>query len=300
MHGILPIDKPDGMTSADVVRIVKRLVKPSKVGHSGTLDPAASGLILVLIGAATRSLDFLDETPKRYFMTVLLGEETDSCDREGTVLSSADASAVTLDLIQEGLKRYVGVIEQTPPHFSALKMQGTPLYKLARKGIYPEIASRRIEIFSLKLKSWNCPYLELEMACSKGTYARSVARDLGRDLQVGGRLAALRRTGSGPFDVNQAVDVPEIKERGVDFVRENLISLPQALRHIPTIELLHSEFSRLSQGVGILLANSRTEKQVSALFKAVSPSEQTLILMKPEQNGSNLTIRPVKVLNCST
>ena len=298
MHGILLVDKPEGLTSADVVRVVKRHVKPLKVGHSGTLDPAASGLVLVLIGAATRCLDYLDETPKKYSMTTLLGEETDSCDREGTVISSSDPSEITLDLIQEAMKSYVGVIDQSPPHFSAIKKDGVPLYKLARKGVYPDIPSRKVEIFSLDLAHWNCPYLEMEMSCSKGTYARSVARDLGRDLKVGGRLALLRRTGCGPFDVRQAVAVSEIKENGRDTIERNLISLRQALSHIPTIELLQPEFNRLSQGLGIFLPNSRTAKKISNLFKVVSPSEETLILVRPEQNGSTMNFRPVKVLNC--
>ncbi len=159
------------MTSNDVVRIVKRCVRPSKVGHSGTLDPAATGLMVVLIGAATRTLDYLDESRKYYNLVVLLGEETDSGDREGNVISSCDTSALDLPHIEGVVERYVGVMDQVPPHFSAIKKRGVPMYKLARKGIFPELAARKIEIFSLTVVKWEPPFLELELICSKGAYA---------------------------------------------------------------------------------------------------------------------------------
>ena len=199
MHGILLVDKPEGITSNGLVQLVKRLVRPSKVGHSGTLDSAASGLMVLLLGAGTRALEYLDESRKTYLMQVLLGEETDTGDREGNVIRTGDSSSITRENIEQALLSQRGVIDQVPPHFSALKKQGVRLYKLARKGVFPELAPRKVEIFSLELLKWDPPFLDLEMVCSKGTYARALARDLGQELDVGARLEKLRRNHQRPF-----------------------------------------------------------------------------------------------------
>ncbi len=299
MHGILLVDKPEGMTSNDVVRIVKRCVRPSKVGHSGTLDPAATGLMVVLIGAATRTLDYLDESRKYYNMVVLLGEETDSGDSEGSVISSCDASALNLSQIESVVERYVGVMDQVPPHFSAIKKEGVPMYKLARKGIFPELAARKIEIFSLTVVKWEQPFLELELICSKGTYARALARDLGRDLSVGGRLERLRRTCSGPFHVGDAVSIDEIVQGGARAVSERLIRIATALNHIPELPILPAEVRRLMRGTSVSFPRSRLpiELDTPRLMKIVSGNGGLLILVRPEPKGSDVAMRPVRVFN---
>lgn len=301
MHGILLVDKPEGITSNDVVRLVKRFVKPAKVGHTGTLDPAASGLVVVLIGSATRALDYLDESHKHYRLTVLLGEETDTDDREGTVVKRGDPSGVTPGRIEEALRKYAGVVDQIPPRYSAIKKDGVPLYKLAREGLAPEMPARKVEIFSLVVTGWHAPLLDLELICSKGTYARALARDLGRDLGVGARLERLRRLASGPFHVENAVSVQQIVEEGRATVAANLIRLAKGLGHIPDLQAFPNEIRRLMRGAPVVLSRSRFlgketfHNHAGSLLKIVSGEGDLVILVRPEPSGSDLAIRPVRL-----
>jgi len=301
MHGILLVDKPEGITSNDVVRLVKKYVKPAKVGHTGTLDPAASGLVVVLIGAATRALDYLDESRKHYRMTVLLGEETDTDDREGAVTRTSDASGVTLARIEEALGKYIGVVDQIPPCYSAIKKNGVPLYKLAREGAAPDMPPRKVEIFSLTVMSWDSPLLELDLLCSKGTYARAVARDLGRDLGVGGRLERLRRLASGPFRVESAIGTHQIKEDGRAAVTTNLIRLADGLTHIPELQAFPNEIRRLMRGTPVVFSRSRflvkdaLHDQHARLLKIVSGEGDLVILVRPEPRGPDLAVLPVRL-----
>jgi tRNA pseudouridine55 synthase len=303
MHGILLVDKPEGITSHDVVRLTKKSVKPAKVGHSGTLDPAASGLMVILIGAGTRALDYLEENRKCYRMTVKLGEETDTGDREGQVTGIADASTVTREQIEAVLRTYVGVIDQIPPHYSAIKKSGVPLYKLARKGVFPELAPRKVEIFSLVVGKWEPPFFEAEMLCSKGTYARAVARDVGKDLKVGGRLERLRRIESGNFHVKDAVCVDEIIEGGAAFIRNRLISVPDALAHIPELQAMPGEVKLLMRGSYAILPKSRfagsrlSQDKIPRIFKIVSGRAGLVILVRPEPSASEISLRPIRVFN---
>ena len=161
---------------------------------------------MLLLGAGTRAVEYLDEGRKTYLMQVLMGEETDTGDREGNVIRTGDPSGITEEQIQQALHIRRGVIDQVPPHFSALKQEGVRLYKLARKGVFPELAARKVEIFSLELLKWNPPFLDLEMVCSKGTYARALARDLGQDLDVGARLENLRRNNQRSFSRRRCFD----------------------------------------------------------------------------------------------
>ncbi len=301
MHGILLLDKPEGITANKVVGIVKRNVKPSKVGHTGTLDPAATGLMVIMIGSGTRTLDYLDEHRKGYSLQVRLGEESDTGDREGKIVRTGDPTGITLERLGEVLEKYRGVLDQVPPHFAAIKKNGVPLYKLARKGVFPELQPRKVEVFVLELKKWDCPILELEMVCSKGTYARALARDIGRDLDVGGRLESLRRTSSGPFKVEDALALDDISLGDAQMIRENLISLPQALAHIPDILIVPQDIGRLMRGNPVIFPRSRltelktVQDQPPRLFKVVYGDGGVLILVRPEPKGSDLFMRPVKV-----
>lgn len=303
MHGILLVDKPEGVTSNDVVRAVKHRVRPAKVGHSGTLDPAASGLVVILIGAGTRTLDYLDEHRKRYSLVVRLGEETDTCDREGTVIRTADPSEITAEQIEEKLRDLRGVIDQVPPHYSAIKKEGVPLYKLARKGVFPEIGTRKVEIFSLTAGTWKPPFLPLDLVCSKGTYARALARDLGQALGVGGRLETLRRTAGGSFSVEDAITLNDITTGGRAVIEEHLIGLSQALSHIPDLTITPAEVKRLMRGTAITVSRPRLGLTNSGadscprLLKISSGNGGLLILVRPEPQGSELAIQPVKVFN---
>ncbi len=302
MDGILLVDKPEGMTSNEVVQVVKRRVRPAKVGHTGTLDPAASGLIVILVGSCTRALDYLDESRKCYHLTVLLGEETDTDDREGQVVRREDPSGITTEQIEEILKLYRGVFDQTPPRFSAIKKNGVPLYKLARKGVEVEPAPRKVEVFALELTRWENPLLELDLICSKGTYARALARDIGRDLKVGGRLEALRRTASGGFCVHDSMTVDEVASGGREAIIERLIDLPTALAHIPDIQVFPQEIRRLVKGSSVSIARSRLPEAAgnagqsfSHLYKVVSGDGSLVILVRPHPKGTNIEMRPAKV-----
>lgn len=304
MHGILLMDKPEGMTSNDLVRLLKRRVKPYKVGHSGTLDSAASGLMVLMLGAATRALEYLNETPKRYLMEVRLGEETDTCDKEGTVIRASDASAVSLEQVREVMARYIGPILQIPPHYSAIKRDGVPLYRLARKGIFPEIPPREVHIFGLELLKYEPPLLVLDLSCSKGTYARSIARDMGDELGVGGRLESLRRISSGAFHIDDAATVDEVKDQGLELISRKMVSLNAALAHMPEIKALSTEVRRLMRGCEIIVPKGRvpaTDKPAdgaSAGFcRIASPDSRILIIVRVAQGHGGVSLRPVKVFN---
>ncbi|MEW6350681.1 MAG: tRNA pseudouridine(55) synthase TruB [Thermodesulfobacteriota bacterium] len=303
MHGILLVDKPEGVSSGLVVHIVKNRVKPAKVGHSGTLDPAATGLMVVLVGAATRALDYLDEHRKAYSMTVLLGEETDTCDRDGTVISTEDPSGIVLADVERAVEKYRGVIDQVPPHFSAVKKDGVPLYKLARKGELVDLPPRKVEIFSLEVVGWEPPLLAMELVCSKGTYARSLARDLGRDLGVGARLEALRRTASGQFEVSQAATLEEVSQGGKDFIGPRLIDLPQALAHIPDLPAVPGQIRKLMSGNPVTVSRTgvpfpeQSPNRLARLFKVVGGDGAVVILVSLRPKGSDLALQPVRVLS---
>jgi len=303
MHGILLVDKPEGITSNEVVRIVKSRIRPAKVGHTGTLDPAATGLMVLLIGAGTRVLDYLDESRKQYQLTLLLGEETDTGDRDGTVIRKEDPSGISLARIEEALASYRGVLDQIPPHYSAIKKEGVPLYKLARKGIFPDLSPRVVEIFSLVVTGWDRPLLKLDLICSKGTYARALARDIGNDLGVGGRLERLRRIASGSFNVADAMTLDEAAAGGAEVISRHLVSLTDALAHIPDFPVLPTEVRKLMQGAAVAVPRSRlslagaSTDTTARLFKIVSGNGGILILVRPEPKGADVAIRPIKVFH---
>jgi tRNA pseudouridine55 synthase len=305
MNGVLLVDKPEGITSNKVVGIVKHEVKPAKVGHTGTLDPAASGLLVITIGAATRTLDYLEENPKTYLMKVVLGEKSDTGDRDGVITDKTDSSHLTFEQIKEASSGYQGTIDQIPPHYAAIKQEGEPLYKLARKGVFPELEPRKIQIYELRIHSWAPPFLDMEVICSKGTYARALARDIGDDLQVGGRLESLRRTSAGKFHVEKAISVDSITQSGVQAIRENMMSIDGVLDHIPEFGLAPAEMKRLARGAAIPVSrvrftNAKAKADNSAtgktrLFRASSRDGAVVILMRPSPKGSDVEMRPVKV-----
>lgn len=303
MHGILLIDKPEGYSSHQIVKIVKRRLGKFKVGHTGTLDPAASGLLVLLIGVASRSLDYLDEARKRYVMGVYLGEATDTCDREGQVVRTADVTHLRQDDILNALSKFLGKIEQIPPHFSAIKKDGSPLYKLARKGIFPEINPRSVEIFALELTKFSLPEIEIDMSCSKGTYARALARDLGDSLDVGARLETLRRISSGQFDVKDAVGLDFVQNAALPDIRNRIISLDKVLERIPQIVTTASELKSLMLGASIRIPSERVhdsdqlEGLILGPYRVSAPASGLLIIVNVKLEGASATISPTKVFN---
>jgi tRNA pseudouridine55 synthase len=212
MDGFFNINKPPDITSYGVVARIKRLSGERRVGHAGTLDPAATGVLPVCLGNATRVVKFLMDTTKAYRAVIELGFATDTYDATGNITQRGDSSGVSLPQIEKTLAAFRGNIRQTPPMFSALKHGGRPLYKFARAGITLERKSRPVTIHRLDLISFRPPLLELEIECSKGTYIRSFAHDIGEALGCGAYLKDLVRTRSGTFDIKDAVTLPALEE----------------------------------------------------------------------------------------
>jgi len=205
MHGFLNIDKPAGMTSHDVVAHIRRAAHQKRVGHAGTLDPAATGVLVVALGNATRLIEYVqDSTSKHYLATVQLGATTTTDDAEGAVLTTADVPPLGRAALEQALEPFRGQIMQVPPMYSALHHQGRRLHELAREGIVVERAARPVTIERLELLDWTTPLLTLDIMCSKGTYIRSLAHDLGEALGCGAHLQALRRTAVGTFLIEHA------------------------------------------------------------------------------------------------
>lgn len=212
ISGILNTDKPAGMTSHDVVAAVRRITGEKRVGHAGTLDPMATGVLLVCFGQATRVTEYLMDSPKRYRAGIVLGIATDTYDAEGDVTHRNSNVSFTCAQIEEALSSFVGRIEQLPPLYSAIKHQGVPLYKLARRGIVVERKPRFVEVYDIKLIDWSWPSLTIEVECSKGTYIRSLAHDLGEKLGCGAHLRELVRLASGRFTLEDALTLEEFAE----------------------------------------------------------------------------------------
>jgi tRNA pseudouridine55 synthase len=209
----LVIDKPAGLTSQQVVGRIKRLLKCRKVGHTGTLDPLATGVLPIACNRATRLIRFLDESRKVYSGEIELGVESDTLDRDGTVVARHPGRLTfDQDAIAEVFAGFLGEITQVPPLYSAIKSRGKPLYAYARAGIEVEIPERRVEIYSFELLSCELPKVAFRVVCSKGTYVRSLAAEAGRKLGCGGRIWSLRREASGPFTLDRAVSLETLEE----------------------------------------------------------------------------------------
>lgn len=210
LDGAILIDKPIGPTSHDVVAAVRRKFQIEKVGHAGTLDPNASGLLILLLGKGTKLSERLMSSDKVYEGTMKFGEETDSYDSDGEIVSSLPVPPLTLDELNQYTEEFLGDIMQTPPMVSAIKKDGVPLYKLARKGVEVERKPKLIHIYSFKFSSYNEPFAQFRLACTKGTYVRSVAHDMGEKIGCGAHLSALRRITSGRFDVKDAIGLDPV------------------------------------------------------------------------------------------
>lgn len=221
--GILLVDKPREWTSHDVVNFIRLRFNVPKVGHCGTLDPAATGLLVVVLGHATKISRQFSDSDKTYEGTVLFGVETDSQDMEGEVIAKKDCSFLTPEIIEKEFAKFVGEQEQTPPMISAVKKDGKRLYELARKGKTVEREPKKITIYSLELRKIYPPYADFALSCSKGTYVRTLCSDAGKNLGCGAVLYSLRRTKSGDFNLKDAVNIETMKTWNQDNVYQNLL-----------------------------------------------------------------------------
>jgi len=289
--GMLNINKPSGLTSHDVIARVRRLTGQRRVGHAGTLDPMATGVLLVCLGKATRIIEYLTDTNKAYVAQIHLGIVTDTWDAEGQVISERDTSTLSLQAIERALPHFTGHITQTPPMYSAIKHQGRPLYALARKGITIAREPREIEIMRLEIVDWRPPVVTLQVECSKGTYIRSLAYDLGELLGTGGYLSGLTRLAVGRFLLKDAVDLETLMEQGQDGSwRQHLLPLHLALEHMPGVTVDQDAVKRLCFGQEIELASPPD----ASLCCAYDAQHHLVAILKP--TASDGLWRPHKVL----
>jgi tRNA pseudouridine55 synthase len=230
LDGVLPIDKASGMTSHDVVAIVRRVLNTKKVGHCGTLDPMATGLLLLTLGKGTKIQDLLMSEDKEYVGTLKLGETTDSQDADGEITSTNPVPELTPEQLESAFAKYDGDFYQTPPMVSAIKKDGVALYKLARQGKTIEREPRFVHIYAHQILQTRLPEVDFRVVCSKGFYVRTYAYDIGHDLGCGAHLNALRRTKSGRFDVEMALPADQLKTASREEILAKLLTLPQVSR----------------------------------------------------------------------
>ena len=248
MHGFLNIDKPAGMTSHDVVARIRRVARQRRTGHAGTLDPAATGVLVVALGAATRLIEYVQEhTTKRYRAVVCLGATTTTDDAEGAVLATAPVPPLDAQALDGVLEQLRGPIMQVPPMYAALHHEGQRLYELARAGAVVARPARPVTIERLELLDWSPPLLTLDVVCGKGTYIRALARDLGALLGCGAHLHALRRTAVGAFVIEEATPLA-VFEHDPGLLMSSLLPPDRAVADWPAITLSADEARRVRNG----------------------------------------------------
>jgi tRNA pseudouridine55 synthase len=279
--GLLIVDKPVGPTSHHVVNLVRRGTGIRKVGHAGTLDPRASGVLVLCLGSATRLSEYLSTSAKRYEAVVRFGTSTKTYDADGEIVRRSD-TLPTLAQVQGILPKFRGEIEQVPPPFSAIKVQGQKAYELARRGEDVELEPRTVHIFDLKVVSYQPPDLSLAVDCSAGTYIRSLAHELGEALESGAHLAALRRTKAGPFTLRDAVPLPRLEVGFVtDKWEQHLRPASDALPDLPAVEVDGETLDLVRNGHRI-----PSEPGATGLAKAIGPDGDLVALLEVI-NGDN-------------
>lgn len=260
INGFVVIDKPAGITSHDVVSRVRRILGTRKVGHTGTLDPFATGVLPVAVHDGTKTIPFLDEGVKCYEALMQLGVVTDTLDMTGKVLRESDSSSVSEQQLLDVFAHFTGPILQIPPMYSAIKQGGQPLYKLARMGQEVERAARPVEIHSIDLLSFTPPYVSIRVTCSRGTYVRTLADDIGAMAGCGAALKELRRTASGPFEITAAHTLEELERAVLEGEVTSLCITPfGSLAHLQDIPLTEAGLAKISFGRSPLWSETTVE-----------------------------------------
>jgi len=286
--GVLVVDKPIGLTSHQVVQIIRRGTNIKRAGHTGTLDPRASGVLVVLVGPAVRLSEYISAEDKRYQATIKLGEKTDTYDGDGVVTGTSEVN-ISREDFETALQGFVGEIEQVPPPYSAIKVKGRRAYDMARKGEEVELEARTIHVHSLEVVEWNLPEVVVDVHCSSGTYVRSLAYDLGEKLGCGANLTGLRRTKSGSFTLKDAQPLRKLSE-----AFENntwfryLIPAAEALSEWPSITLNNEEVDLVRHGHRIP-RGELLEGQVRAI------TEQGELVALMEADPETAEYKPKKV-----
>jgi len=260
VNGLLLLDKPIGMTSNAILQHVKRLYNADKAGHTGSLDPIASGMLPICFGEATKFSQFLLDADKRYVVTGKLGVTTSTDDTEGTVIATASCAHVTKEQVEKVLAKFIGTISQMPPMHSAIKMNGQPLYKLAHQGITVERQPRSLTIYEIQLKKLTKDTIELFVHCSKGTYIRTLIGDIGKDLACGAHIVELRRCGVGPYQEAEMLNVQRLEQLSLakEYAKLDAFLLPieTLMYNCPELYLTENTAYYLRQGQPVMVPNA--------------------------------------------
>lgn len=287
VNGILLLDKPQGVTSHDAVASARRALRTRAIGHSGTLDPLATGLLVLCIGSATRLSEYLLGQDKHYVATVKLGERTNTDDSDGEIVQQRPVPVILAAQLEQLQRQFSGPILQVPPQFSAIKRNGQRAYALARQGEHVALEARQVTITHLMLEQVAADTLRMEVACTSGTYIRSLARDIGECLGCGGHLTALRRTHIGLFSVDDAVEIGLIST-------DRLLPPDRAVQHFAKVQLSQATTLRFLQGQAVLGQNM-TDPLQAGLCRVYDAADAFLgIGQWLPDNGD--TVKPVKVL----
>ncbi len=283
MDGVINVCKPKGISSFQVVRELKKLTGKCKIGHTGTLDPLASGVLPICIGKATKITEYIMENHKVYVATLKLGQESDTYDLEGTIISTKEVKFITDEEIKDILSDFTGEIMQVPPMYSALKQGGKRLYELARQGIEVEREPRKINIYNIELLKLDLPFVTMRVKCSKGTYVRSLCKDIGDKVGCGAIMTELIREETGPFSLSNAVDLNNINNCNIE---DYLLPIEKVLSCYEKIEVDDKFFKLLYNGVSVkdkFLCNDKicTDK----LYRVYSDKNIFLGLGKRDFNG---------------
>lgn len=293
MNIVINLNKDKGITSHEAVTKAKRLFKVKKAGHAGTLDPLATGVLLVCLNEATKITGYLSDLDKEYLAVIKLGEATDTYDSEGRIVRKVSDFEVSDSEISDAIQMFVGDIEQTPPMYSAIKLNGKPLYKLARQGIEVEIKPRKVSIYNIQLLTFESPFLSLKVLCSKGTYIRSLCNDIGNALDVGAHLTELTRTKIGHFTIENSAKLEELPANN-----EALHTIDYALRRLPEVWLFDADLKKIKNG------NSIREDALESDMAGSSPTISRSIRLKDHEGRifgvgriSNGWIKPERLFN---
>ncbi|MBZ0311515.1 tRNA pseudouridine(55) synthase TruB [Clostridium butyricum] len=283
MNGILNVYKNRGMSSFDVVRKIKFLAHEKKVGHTGTLDPEATGVLPVALGKATKIIDYIMNSSKAYEVKLILGKKTTTYDLEGEVVSEKDVSHIKEEEAMDVVLSFIGEIDQIPPMYSALKKNGVRLYDLARQGIEVEREARRITIYDITDIKIELPYISMTVCCSKGTYIRSLCYDIGEKLNVGATMTMLNRSATSVFKQEDSINIEDLTEENIE---NHLITIEEALRDFPKLTVESSFTKLLVNGVNVFDKRLTNEKRTQGVLYRVYDNEGLFIgLGKQEDRG---------------
>lgn len=286
MQGIINIFKNKGMTSFDVVRIIKRLAKTKKVGHTGTLDPEACGVLPVAIGKGTKIIDYIMDSDKVYEVSFMIGEVRDTYDLEGKIISQKDTSHLKNEDVLEAIENFTGEYLQVPPMYSALKQNGVRLYDLARQGIEVERKGRKVNIKSIENIDIKMPYVKMRVCCTKGTYIRSLCFDIGEYLKVGAVMTDLKRTKTSVFDEKNSVNIADLTEENIS---KYIISIDDALSKYPKLTVKNKYAKLLQNGVNVFDTRFTTEEVLeNELYRVYNEENLFLGLGEKGKKGFKL------------